>query len=361
MEQSKVLARLKRAIDEKLFTAAAIIISLCDHVIFEAYVGYEEEKGEVLTGDHLFDLASLTKPIVVATGFMKLCSGGLLDLDEPLRHFFPRLWIHPDLAGVPLWAILSHAGGWKNYEPFYLKLSSPENRDLRKETLLKTLLETPPAYRPLTDSIYSDLGYMVAGFILEELTGISLDLFWEKLATDLSVNPDGIHFMRNVFKKRVVSTGWCPWRKRWLKGEVHDENCYAMGGVSGHAGLFGTARAVRDWLSGLFFTWKGSESQAGISRDVIKHFWERRREIPHSTWVLGFDTPSANNSTSGRFFSSRSIGHLGFTGTSFWLDLSDGFSVVLLTNRVYYPGTKEKMREFRREIHDLARMEYGRC
>lgn len=349
---------LKKAVREKLFTAVAMIVSRGDRIIFEVYVGREEEGGTSLTTRHLFDLASLTKPIATVTSFMKLCSDGTIELDEPVRHFFPRRRINPELKDVPLWAVLAHAGGWKDYEPFYRELDQGKGI---KENLLKKLLESPPAFRPLTESRYSDLGYILAGFILEEITKTNLDLFWKGLARNLSLESEILYLPSGLENPLpVVSTGWCSWRKRWLKGEVHDENCFAMGGVAGHAGLFGTARAVRKWLVELFRIWEGKDSPLPVTQKVLRQFWERRREIPGSTWALGFDTPSTGDSTAGSFFSSKSIGHLGFTGTSFWLDLSDGFSVVLLSNRVYYPDTKEKMKKFRRTIHDLARMEYGK-
>ncbi|MCX7823552.1 MAG: serine hydrolase [Syntrophobacterales bacterium] len=373
--RGRVYSFLKKALEEKLFTAVAMIVSLEDRILFEAYLGKEEEKGDIITNCHLFDLASLTKPIVTATGFMKLCSDGILDLSDPLHYFFPRRWIHPKLRDLPIWAILSHAGGWKDYEPFYRELAKIEDplplKDSsknKKEYLLKLLLETPPIFEPLRGSRYSDLGYILLGFILEDLTGMALDSFWEDLSRSLPISllylptrepKPSLNDVPKGSPQKIVSTGWCSWRRRWLKGEVHDENCFAMGGVAGHAGLFGTAEAVRSWLVELFMAWKNKRSSLFIRQGVVRRFWERCKEVPNSTWALGFDTPSPKDSTTGKLFSPKSIGHLGFTGTSFWLDLSDGFSVILLSNRVYYPGTKERMKHFRTEIHNLARIEYG--
>ncbi|MEJ5299589.1 MAG: serine hydrolase domain-containing protein [Thermodesulforhabdaceae bacterium] len=364
MSNSNILDLLKSAAEDRLFTAASVIISRGEDVLFEAHTGYEEENGLPVTCNHLFDLASLTKPIVTATAFMKLCSDGILTLDEPLHYFFPSKRIHPDLRNVPLRAILSHAGGWKDYEPFYLALPANRDRETAKNYILRAILETPPAYTPLKQSCYSDLGYILLGFILEEIKGVKLDVLWTDICRTLCPEPNLIYLSKeNLQSHRIdiltVSTGWCSWRKRWLKGEVHDENCFAMGGIAGHAGLFGTAQAVSGWLKELFRTWSGNSPRLPIKKDIVRSFWERRKEIPNSTWALGFDTPSTQNSTAGRFFSQTSVGHLGFTGTSFWLDLTDGFSVVLLTNRVYYPGTKDRMKLFRMAIHDLARTEYG--
>jgi len=365
MNEPKILSRLQKGFKDRLFTAASIVISREDKILYKAHVGCEEENGAFITPGHFFDLASLTKPIVIATAFMELCSEEILTLDEQLHHFFPSRWIHPVLRNVPLWAILAHAGGWKDHMPFYLELPLPPNREKAREHILKTLLETPPSFTPLKQSCYSDLGYMLLGFILEEIKGATLDVIWSHLSASFYLGQELIYPAKVSVQQRsvnipVVSTGWCHWRKRQLKGEVHDENCFAMGGIASHAGLFGTAQAVAGWLIELFRIWRGEASTLPISKQVIRQFWERQKEIPNSTWALGFDTPSSQNSTSGRFFSQTSVGHLGFTGTSFWLDLTDGFSVVLFTNRVYYPGTKERMKLFRMEIHDLARLEYGK-
>ncbi|MGC8720548.1 MAG: serine hydrolase domain-containing protein, partial [Thermodesulforhabdaceae bacterium] len=281
-----------------------------------------------------------------------------------------------EMRHVPIWAVLCHAGGWKDYVPFYKELmpvvegrpsSMPPEKV--KNHLLKALLENPPVYKPLKAFQYSDLGYMLAGFIIEEITGMCLHNFFKELANDFGLTDELSYFPLSFqqqgydanVSRRAVSTGWSEWRRRWLKGEVHDENCFAMGGVAGHAGLFGTARAVNRLLTKLYLAWRGNGTEIPVTKDVIRHFWERRKEVPDSTWAIGFDTPSPQGSTAGRFFSQTSVGHLGFTGTSFWLDLNDGFSVVLLTNRVYYPNTKERMRRFREEIHDLVRMEYGKA
>jgi len=365
MNEAKILSRLKKGFEDRLFTAASIVISRKDEVLFKAHVGCEEENGAFITPGHFFDLASLTKPIVTATVFMELCSSGSLTLDEQLHHFFPSRWIHPAIRNVPLWAILAHAGGWKDYMTFYLELPLPPNREKAREHILKTLLETPPSFTPLRQSYYSDLGYILLGFILEEIKGVTLEVLWTNLSAKLNLYQELIYPAKGSIQEHsisipAVSTGWCQWRKRELKGEVHDENCFAMGGIAGHAGLFGTARAVARWLTELFRIWCGEASTLPISKQVVRQFWERQKEIPNTTWALGFDTPSPQNSTSGRFFSQTSVGHLGFTGTSFWLDLTDGFSVVLLTNRVYYPNTKGRMKIFRMAIHDLARLEYGK-
>jgi CubicO group peptidase (beta-lactamase class C family) len=143
-----------------------------------------------------------------------------------------------------------------------------------------------------------------------------------------------------------------------IVGEVHDENAFSLGGVAGHSGLFGIAQGAFILISFLWDICRDSLQNDAWSSEVVKDFWTRQNIVPQSTWALGFDTPSSSNySSCGRFFSSRSVGHLGFTGTSFWLDLDQGILVVLLTNRVYPTRENNKIRQFRPMLHNLVMKE----
>ena len=143
-----------------------------------------------------------------------------------------------------------------------------------------------------------------------------------------------------------MATEQCPWRGEVIRGKVHDDNCYAMGGVAGHAGLFGTARAVYSATATLW--------PIGLQESLPKTPHPKSGE-GHSEWVtpLGWDTPSAGHSSSGRFFSKERFGHLGFTGTSIWVDPVHLLVVILLTNRVHPSRKNERIKQFRPEIHDI--------
>jgi serine-type D-Ala-D-Ala carboxypeptidase len=151
-----------------------------------------------------------------------------------------------------------------------------------------------------------------------------------------------------------VATEHCSWRNRLLAGEVHDENAFCLGGVAAHAGLFGTARGIFCFLAFLWRISRGHMTVTGWSPSVIETFFTRDDSVPGSTWALGFDTPSPGCSTSGDYLSTRSIGHLGFTGTSFWMDLHREVIMVLLTNRVYPTRENQGLKLFRPLIHNLA-------
>ena len=149
----------------------------------------------------------------------------------------------------------------------------------------------------------------------------------------------------------IAPTEDCPWRKKVLCGEVHDDNAYAIGGVAGHAGLFSSARDIHQLLACLNRCLRGSDSF--LPQALIQEFLSKDEAVKNSTYALGWDTPSENGSSSGKYFSSHSVGHLGFTGTSIWWDLEKNCHVVLLSNRVHPTRKNEKIREFRPYIHDL--------
>jgi CubicO group peptidase (beta-lactamase class C family) len=145
----------------------------------------------------------------------------------------------------------------------------------------------------------------------------------------------------------------CPWRTKVIQGEVHDENAHALGGYSGHAGLFGTAEEVYEIVTLLREHYLGIR-QDYLNPEMVRTFFTRQTRAEGSTWALGWDTPSLKDSSSGRFFSENSVGHLGFTGTSVWMDLEKDVVVILLTNRIHPTRDNEKIKTFRPELHDTV-------
>jgi CubicO group peptidase (beta-lactamase class C family) len=154
---------------------------------------------------------------------------------------------------------------------------------------------------------------------------------------------------------QFAATQVCAWRKRLLFGEVDDENAWTLNGVAGHAGLFGTARGVFKMLSFLFNIYEGNLCDPLWPRDLVRLFWTRTGIAEGSSdWCLGYDTPSRKGySSAGRYFSSNTIGHLGFTGVSFWLDLEKRIMVILLTNRVHPTRQNDEIRQLRPVLHDI--------
>ena len=294
-----------------------------------------------VTSETVFDLASLTKPLVTASLSLLLASKGCLDIDAPLSEYLPDTRKTP-LERVPFHRLLSHSSGLVGWAPLF-RDCSPETA---RECLRKGILALPLSSLPGTRSEYSDFGYILAGWILESVEKKPLDrLFEEHIRIPLGISDTGFTPVApgSPLEKRSFAATEPPEEgSASLAGVVHDEHARLLGGVSGHAGLFGTAKAV----------WELSNPWFGEG-DLFPSGWlDRFRTRQEGTpWTLGWDTPTAGSS-SGKQFSSFSIGHLGYTGTSVWMDLDRQIIIILLTHRVHPTRTNNRIREFRPRFHD---------
>lgn len=317
--------------------------------------GYTErsEKREPVTETTVFDLASLTKPLVVVISLLHLLQQRKITLDSTLVELLPLVGVPEDKKGIQLWQLLSHCSGLPAHRPYFVSALGIRKTE-RKAYFIRSILAEPLAYPPGKRHIYSDLGYILLGAAIEQLTSRSLDVFYSEYV----LKPLGLTEMLSFIPvKKAFQSGTCaatevcPWTNRLLAGIVHDDNCRVMGGVAGHAGLFGTAGGVLNVCTLLCGVWKGWTSTELFSRDLLRTFLTRRKG---TTWTCGFDTPSTFHSSSGSRFSSSSVGHLGYTGTSLWLDLERGISVVLLTNRVHPVRSNDGIRLLRPRAYDVV-------
>jgi len=356
-------SEFKAAIRRGVFSGASLLISRGWAPDFERTWGTVESGGVAVKRSTRFDLASLTKPLVTAPLCIAAVERGLFNLDDPLSRFFPGS-VPADKGGITVRSLLSHSSGLPAYEPFYLELIKlpPKARpNALASMILQTTLDTPPG----KTANYSDLGFMLLGLILERQMGARLD----RLAQDFlfaRLGIDELHFCPISPQSSVLSpqssvltyaaTQFCPWRKRLLFGEVDDENAWTLNGVSGHAGLFGTARAVFKLLCFLWNIYEGNLTDPLWPRSLVRLFWTRTQVAEGlSDWCLGYDTPSRKGySSAGRYFSRNTIGHLGFTGVSFWLDLGKRVLVILLTNRVHPTRQNDEIRQLRPVLHDIV-------
>lgn len=252
--------------------------------------------------------------------------------------------------------LLKHAAGFPAYKPYFEKLIEYPKKE-RKNFLKGLVYREPLVYKPGEKTIYSDLGFMVLGWIVEKKAGKSLDKYVEeKIIKPLGLSKD--MFFRPISGagkgKIFAATEDCPWRKKTLSGEVSDDNSYVVGGVSGQAGLFGNIKGVLEITTHLLDQWQGREKHPAYNPDDLKRFLTRQDYHKESTWALGFDTPAEKGSSSGKYLSKESVGHLGFTGTSFWIDPTRELVVVLLTNRVHPSRENNKIKEFRPLFHDTV-------
>lgn len=151
-----------------------------------------------------------------------------------------------------------------------------------------------------------------------------------------------------------AATENCGWRKKVLCGEVHDDNAYTLNGVAGHAGLFGNMESLLTLTTFLLDQWRHGATHPSYSNETLREFFKRQTWIPESTWALGFDTPAEKGSSAGQYLSRESVGHLGFTGTSFWIDPQKELVVVLLTNRVHPSRENNAIRSFRPLFHNTV-------
>ncbi len=299
-----------------------------------------------------FDLASLTKP-VFAAATLRLVARGALTLEaKPEQFVADARGTHA--GGVSLEQLLTHRSGLAAWGGLYLDVphdpgTSAARRWIFGEACRRT--DESAAGR----AVYSDLGYIVAGETVSRATGKDLD---ELLATEvlapLGLNDHQLCYgaalppdRQGELQRKAAATERDDWRGRLLRGEVHDENCYALGGVSGHAGMFGTARGVATFARAYL------DASLGRSPFLPKILVERAlAPRPGGSHRLGWDVKTGPESAAGRRASSRTFGHLGFTGTSVWCDPERDLVIVLLTNRVCPSRANEKIKGFRPAFYD---------
>jgi len=353
---------LDAGVGQGVFTAAVALVGLKGELRWEGAAGVlsREPEAAAATLDTVFDLASLTKPLATALALMVLADRGKLHPATLLGEVLPAGWLPPDKHALTLSSLLTHRAGLPAWRPFYQEvLAAPA--PARPTLLARLAAATPLDHAPDTATLYSDLGFMLLQAVVEGMSGESLDQFcrasiYRPLGLDtLGFNPreqpggDRLSFA-------ATEAGLIAGRP--AAGEVHDENAWAAGGVAGHAGLFGPGREVFYIVAGLYRAYSGEP--IGLLAQAAVKLWLTVPAGAHR--ALGFDTPGPDPAlkAAGRYFSPRSVGHLGFTGTSFWLDLKTGQMVVLLTNRVHL-GRDDKTRitAFRPRFHEAASRALG--
>ena len=355
---------LAQGTEKKVFAGAtAAIVTGSDgnrhQVIAGAGVTRLDGKGVAVVPKTIFDLASLTKPLATALGILLLVDRGHLHLNDRLADLCP-LPVPPTKKEITVAQLLSHSSGLPPYKEYFRNFP-PDTDNTHHLALLAAILDAPLAYPTGRDCRYSDLGFILLGEILERISGISLDAFFlQNISRPLHIENE-LFFRRRKANgametdmekiTKFAATENCPWRQRTLQGEVHDEHCHLLGGAAGHAGLFGTAAAVSKLCAAILDGVQGRTTALPLSRTVLKKALSP--QYPGHTWCLGFDTPSLTGYTSaGNLLSRRSVGHLGFTGTSFWIDPAEEITIVLLSNRIHPSRENKKIRDFRPWFHD---------
>jgi CubicO group peptidase (beta-lactamase class C family) len=315
--------------------------------------------------DTVYDVASLTKAAITSVLTMAEVERGGLGLDEPVARRIPEFDGHdrdrvPGRSGVTVRQLLCHASGLPAHRPFWRQVAAAPSE---RWAISLLAAREPLEYAPGTRSVYSDLGFIVLGWLLERLTGLRLDVQADRkifqplaLQSTTFVNlADAEARARLLANRSVAATQQCPERKRVVLGEVDDLNAYTMGGIAGHAGLFSTTGELSAVAGALVASWKGAAGGL-VGREVIREFWSPAG-IPGSTWRLGWDGPAAQGSQAGGRLPRTAVGHLAFTGCSLWIDPDRERWIVLLANRVHpraLPVNDDPFRRFRPALHDAV-------
>jgi CubicO group peptidase (beta-lactamase class C family) len=304
----------------------------------------------------MYDVASLTKVIATTTLVAKLAEGDFpvaLDLDGPVERYLPEWSAGPQ----PEWRhrvtvrhLLTHTSGLPAFKEYWRTSKS------KQDTLTKIFAE-PLEYEPGTKEIYSDLGIILMAEIIERLTGRTLDdLASSYIFAPLGMKDTMFRPPKKLWPEIAPTEFDGRFRNRLVRGEVHDENAFAIGGVSGHAGLFSTARDLAAFCQMLLNG--GVYAHHRILRRATIVQFTTPQQLSNRERTLGWAVPT-ENSASGHFFSTHSFGHTGYTGTSIWIDPDRQLFVVLLTNRVHPTRENQKIAQVRPTLHDAVMQALG--
>jgi CubicO group peptidase (beta-lactamase class C family) len=316
---------LDRAIADSAFPGAIAVVGRRDGEVTSYAVGRLDWPAQSPPPDErsLWDLASLTKVVGMTTAMMQLVEQDRVELDAPVVRYLPE-FAGPGKERVTIRHLLTHSSGLPSWRPLYKEATTAD-------TAVAIVFATAPDTVPGARMVYSDLGAILLGKVVERVTGEPLDVYLTRHVfgplgmTSTMYRPDA------SLRARIAPTEFDPWRQRKIHGEVHDENAFMLGGVSGHAGLFSTAgdlaRFARMMLSG------GTLDGVRVLRGSTIAQFTAVQDPGLSHRALGWETPSGRNSAGARM-SARAFGHTGFTGTSLWMDPEAGVFVILLSNRV---------------------------
>ena len=313
----------------------------------------------------VFDLASVTKSLVTATLAMRAISKGWIDWSTPVVEVFPR-WgaVEPD-NGATLLHLLNHSSGLPAWHKFYLDCDFDLDAvgfAQQRAQIVDSVLTWPRHPVPGEVYAYSDLGYIALCALLEAVyaTHTGMQRALDVIAQDVIFGPLEMHDTCFVSALRghppiteAIATEWCDHRQRVVVGEVHDENTFVMGGVSGHAGAFSTAHDLLRFARHMLEIDQGTARNGLVSQEVLHRAWSPQSMAPGGHHVAGWDTPSGESTSVGRGADrANTVGHLGFTGTSLWIDRARQEVVILLTNRVHPTRENPRIFSMRVDVHE---------
>lgn len=357
------------AVSNGVFPGAVLLVSKEGRVVYHRAFGWRslEPDRTPLREDTIYDLSSLTKPLATTIAFLMLARERKILITDRVTRVFHNFGVHGK-TGATFRHLLTHTSGLPAWRPYFKDVLKTEKGGRvnflcsrgAKQFVYDLVHREKPDCPAGQQAVYSDLNFILLGEAVENATGLTLDRYChEKIFKPLGLRSTSFVDISLLRTRRFVPvadmiapTERCPWRGKILCGEVQDDNAYAMGGVAGHAGLFSNARDIDLLLSKIRECYHGRDPF--LPQALLREAFTRDRAVSGSTRALGWDTPSPEGSQAGTRFSANTVGHLGFSGTSLWMDLEKDVHVILLTNRVHPSRDNERIKEFRPRIHDLV-------
>jgi beta-glucosidase-like glycosyl hydrolase/CubicO group peptidase (beta-lactamase class C family) len=340
---------LDQAVSDHAFPGGVLAVGYNDELIVHEFGRQTyDAKSPAVNVDTIYDAASLTKPVVTATLVAMQVEAGRIGLDLPVARYIPEWNDGPNpewRKTVTVRNLLTHSSGLPAHKDYFLSLHS-------KREYIAAICREPLEYAPGTKTIYSDLGFILLGEILERSTGKRVDqLAHQEIFAPLDMGSTSFNPPKSLLSRIAPTENDAAFRKQLVQGAVHDENAFAMGGAAGHAGMFTTAGDLAAFcqmlLNGGIYGHHRLMNRATISQFTTP------QDVAGSAYTLGWMVPTPNSS-SGHSFSAHSFGHLGFTGTSIWIDPDRRLFVILLTNRVYPTRDNDKIAAVRPAVHDAV-------
>ena len=373
----KVTDYLSEGVEYGVAPGMVLLIGQAGQVLLSESAGKRQVKADIKNGqnamsfDTVFDIGSLTSAVVTTTLIMRLVESGKVKLEDKISRYIQGFGVLGK-SKVTVGQLLSHTAGIANWAPLYEDLVKA-NAGARlgiltsrgaKDFIVNSIVRMPLKAEPGTKQIYSELGFILLGHIVEMLTGMSLD----KAASRMIFQPLGMrsssYIDLSMIKRRgihpvadmIAPTEECTWRKRTLCGEVHDDNAWAMGGIAGHAGLFSNAVDMHIYSSEMLAAFRGKSDF--LQRKTILNFWRSAHESPANNineigWHYGWDSVSRENGMESSKLSKEAVGICGFTGCSIWFEPGLDLHIILLSNRIHPFRSNKKIFTFRSELHAL--------
>ena len=375
-----VSALLTKAAEEGVFPGAVLLVGRDGQILYHKSVGSKalkinkEDEVRPMTADTVFDIANLTTIVSTTTLMMKLVEMGKVKIEDRVCVYLQGFGVH-NKSAITVGQLLAHTSGLAPWYPYYEELLK-ENTGARlgiltskgaREYVINAINRSTLKYPPGTRQMYSDLGFILLGHLIELLTGLSLDKTLYKYViqplglkstsyVDLSmIKRRGIHPVTDV----IAPTEQCPWRNRVLCGEVLDDNAWAMGGIAGHSGLFSNAFDLHIFAREILFAQRGGSML--LKRDSVTPFFRLPPGIDAPAYRCGWECPHRENGLIESKLSGRAVGSNGITGCSLWLELEKGVDIILMSNRVHPSRNNKKINAFRPEIFSAVLTSLEKC